>query len=127
MSTNISESDADAFVASWMAAWNSHDPDAIAAHYHDDVVYHSPFVARLAGGADGLRGREALRDYIAAALQKYPDLHFDPPLYVAAGAGSVCFVYYSVENLLAIETLLLDDDHRVTAAYCHYRTPATGS
>jgi hypothetical protein len=117
----MTEADADAFAEAWMDAWNSHDAARIAAHYHEDVEYHSPFVARIAG-AGSLRGRSAVEDYFAAALARYPDLHFGPALHVAAGAGSVSIVYRSVDNLLAIETLVLDDGGLVTRAHCHYRS-----
>lgn len=124
------ESDADAFVAEWMAAWNSHDVERIVGHYADDVEYFSPFVARLAvpaaPGAEGrLVGKEALREYVAAALARYPDLRFDPPSCVAHGAGSVSFVYTSVNGLTAVETLVFAAGSQVVArAHCHYRAPA---
>ena len=46
--TVLSESEADAFVAEWMEAWNSHDLERILGHYADDVEYSSPFIASLA-------------------------------------------------------------------------------
>lgn len=116
---------ADAWVAEWMAAWNSHDVDAIAAHYADDVEYYSPVIAQLADPSGRLDGIEAVRAYIAAALEKYPDLHFDPPAHVAMGAGSVVFVYRSIGGLLAIETLVFAPDGKVGRAHCHYR-PTSG-
>ena len=125
--TVLSESEADAFVTEWVAAWNSHDVERIVGHYADDVEYWSPFVAALAEpggpGADGrLAGKEQVRAYFAAALGRYPDLHFDPPVQVAAGAGSVSFVYRSVNNLTALETLVFAPGTRLVArAHCHYR------
>ena len=46
--TVLSESEADAFVADWMEAWNDHDLERILGHYADDVEYYSPFIAQLA-------------------------------------------------------------------------------
>lgn len=106
----------------WRAAWNAHDVDAITAHYAEDVVYQSPFLSSLADGAGELVGRAAVRDYVAAALERFPDLHFDEPHHVAAGARSFSMVYRSVNDLLAVETLVLDDDHLVRLALCHYCT-----
>jgi hypothetical protein len=111
---------ADAFVARWFADWNAHDADAIAAHYHPDVEYHSPFVAQLTGQPH-LVGHQAVHDYVAAALERFPDLHFDPPEVVAVGAGSVAFTYTSVNGLRAVETLVIGDDGLVRRAHCHYR------
>jgi hypothetical protein len=121
--TAPTEQQADDFVRDWMAAWNAHDADAIAAHYADTVEYHSPFVAQLAG-APFLSGRDAVRGYIAAALERYPELHFDPPIAVAVGAGSLSIVYRSVNDLLAVETLVFNEHGRVVRAHCHYRATA---
>jgi ketosteroid isomerase-like protein len=128
--TILSESEADAFVADWMEAWNSHDLDRILEHYADDVEYYSPFIAQMAqpgaSGADGrLDGKADVRAYFAAALEKNPDLHFEPPTHVAVGAGSVCFVYGSIKNLTAVETLVFAPGSRTVArAHCHYRSPS---
>jgi ketosteroid isomerase-like protein len=126
----MTEQEADAFVAEWMAAWNSHDVDRILEHYADDVEYYSPFIARMAEpggpGADGrLVGKAAVRDYFTTALGKYADLHFDPPAHVAVGSGSISFVYTSVNDLTAVETLIFAPGSEVVArAHCHYRPPA---
>jgi hypothetical protein len=117
----MTETQADAFVDEWLAAWNDHDADAITAHYHDDVEYHSPFVARLADGREHLRGKAAVREYVTSALARYPDIELGPVISVAPGAGSVAAVYRSVDGLLAIETLVLDDNGLVVRAHCHYR------
>lgn len=121
MTLLMTDADADAFVSDWLSAWNSHDVDRIAAHYHDDVEYHSPFVARLADARGHLDGKPAVRDYIRSALERFPDLELGPVIAVAPGAGSVAIVYRSVQNLLAVETLILDETGRVVHAHCHYR------
>jgi hypothetical protein len=119
----LTDTDADAFARSWLAAWNSHDPTRIAAHYHHDVEYDSPFVARISGG-DALHGRAAVEDYVTAGLARYPDLHFGPEITVAVGSRSVALVYRSVDDLLAVEVLELDDAGLVTHARCHYASDA---
>jgi ketosteroid isomerase-like protein len=124
--TVMTEDEAAAFVAGWMAAWNSHDVEGILEHYAEDVEYFSPIIAAMAEpgtpGADGrLDGQEAVRAYFTAALGKYPDLHFDPPWHVGAGAGSVSFVYGSINGLTAVETLVFRPGTRTVArAHCHY-------
>jgi ketosteroid isomerase-like protein len=119
----LTEVEAEAFAQSWADAWNSHDAVRIAAHYSEDVEYHSPFVARITGG-EALHGRAAVEEYAARALARYPDLHFGPEITVAAGAGSIALVYRSVDDLLAVETLVLDDTGLVSCAHCHYRSAA---
>jgi ketosteroid isomerase-like protein len=127
-SSVLTDGEADAFVADWMAAWNSHDVERILRHYADEVEYWSPFVAALAEpggpGADGrLAGKDQVRAYFTAALGRYPELHFDPPATVAAGAGGVSFVYRSVNDLTAVETLIFAPGTRLVArAHCHYRS-----
>ena len=111
----------DTFAAEWVAAWNRHDLDAILAHYADDVVFTSPFAVRLTG--DGtVRGKDALRAYFAAALTKFPDLHFRLR-HALAGVNSLVLLYDSVEGLLAAEAFEFDSGGKVTRVNCHY-TPA---
>jgi ketosteroid isomerase-like protein len=127
----MTEQEADAFVAEWMEAWNDHDLDRILGHYADDVEYYSPVIAQMAEpggpGADGrLVGKDRVRAYFAAALERIPDLHFEPPTVVAVGSGSVSFVYGSIRDMTAVETLVFGPGTRTVAkAHCHYRAPAT--
>lgn len=109
------------FAADWVAAWNCHDLDAILAHYADGVEFTSPFAARLTGGGT-VRGKDALRAYFAAALAKFPNLHFRLR-YTLPGVNSLVLVYDSVEGLLAAEAFEFDAGGKVTRVNCHY-TPA---
>ena len=116
----LTEERAQALAAAWIAAWNAHDLDAILAHYHDDVVFSSPFAVELAGRADGtLTGKDQLRDYFERALQSFPDLQFRD-LDVRVSAASICLVYRSVRDLVAAETMVLDEDRRVVRVYAYY-------
>ena len=109
------------FAEEWVASWNSHDLERILSHYAEDVVYRSPFVAQLQGVPDGvLVGKPALRAYVQAGLQRYPELRFVGPR-VFAGAGSLVLEYESVNGLLAAETFVLDRDGRACQVFCHYR------
>ena len=51
------------------AAWNAHDPDAVAAIFAPDAVI------RDVGSPDVLRGREAIRARAADLLVAFPDFH----------------------------------------------------
>ena len=120
----ISEEQAAAFARDWFDAWNRHDLEAILAHYDENVVFRSPFVAKLAGEPFGtLRGRTRLRAYFAEALRKYPDLHFSD-LRVHAGVSSVALTYRSVAGLDAAEVMTLDAAGRVVAVDAHYAKEA---
>ena len=81
------------FAADWYAAWNAHDLERILSHYANDVEMASPLVSALTGEADGrIVGKEALRAYFAAGLEKYPELHFEP-LELFVGVSSLVLRY----------------------------------
>jgi ketosteroid isomerase-like protein len=66
------------FAARWEQAWNAHDLDALLAHFSPNVVFTSTVAAQLLPDCDGvIRGRDALRDYWAQALELLPDLKFE--------------------------------------------------
>lgn len=86
----IDQRRAEDFAREWVEAWNAHDLDRIMAHYDDDVVFTSPFVAEVAGRADGtIEGAASLRPYFTAALARSPDLHFADVSVSLARAASV--------------------------------------
>jgi ketosteroid isomerase-like protein len=117
----MDENRADGFAQEWLEAWNTHNLEAILEHYHEDVVFSSPFAVELSGRIDGtLRGKDELRAYFERALQTFPELEFSE-LRVCAGATSVCLIYRSVRRLLAAETMVLGGDGRVQRVYAHYQ------
>src|SRR5690349_21379940 len=59
-------------------AWNAHDLGRILAHYADDFEMTSPYIASLTGEPTGrLAGKEAVGAYWRAALERFPDVHFE--------------------------------------------------
>ncbi|MEU1347135.1 nuclear transport factor 2 family protein [Streptomyces sp. NPDC005775] len=66
------------FATQWQNDWNSHDLERILAHYHEDVTFSSPMIARFTGDASGtVRGKAELRAYWARGLELIPDLAFE--------------------------------------------------
>jgi steroid delta-isomerase-like uncharacterized protein len=53
------------------AAWNAHDPDAVAAVFAENAV------VREAGNATESRGRDAVRARAVALLTAFPDFHLE--------------------------------------------------
>jgi ketosteroid isomerase-like protein len=119
----VDEAAARAFADGWYAAWNAHDLDAILEHYADDVDLSSPLVAGLAGDPGGrLVGKEALRRYFAAGLERYPDLRFEP-LELFVGVDSLVLRYVSVGGRPSAEVVFLGDDGKVHRYVAHYGSP----
>jgi ketosteroid isomerase-like protein len=109
-----------ALAEEWYAAWNEHDLDRILSHYSEDIVFTSPFVAKLGSNPDGrLTGKEALRDYFAVALERFPDLEFEP-IALMTGVESMVLHYHSVERRLAAEVLFLGPDGLIRETVAHY-------
>jgi len=101
--------DPEAFARSWADEWNSHDLDAILAHYSPGVVFHSPVAARLLPETGGtVRGLDALRDYWSKGLAAYPDLHFDV-LEVFAGTDTLVIRYQAGQGDVRAEVLTFED------------------
>lgn len=99
----------DAFAAAWRDAWNSHDLDAILAHFTDDVIFTSPAAQRIVGGDGVIRGKEALRSYWRAGFELIVDLHFEVEA-VYSGVNTVVINYRNQLGNLVCEVLHFDGD-----------------
>ena len=110
---------AQAFVESWLQAWNNHDLEAALSHFADDVVFTSPVAARIIEGSDGIiRGKAALREYWREGLRRIPDLHFDL-LGIYVGQSTLVINYRNQSGGLVSEVLTFDG-HLVTAGHGTY-------
>lgn len=109
-----------AFAASWYAAWNAHDLDAIMGHYTPGIEHSSPFIKRYNGTDEvALRGIAAVRDYFGRALLRNPTLRFDP-LHLTVGLESVILVYRRMTGDLAAEVFFFDGSGKVVRSVSHY-------
>ena len=107
------------FAEQWYTAWNAHDLAAILDHYADDVEMVSPLVSALTGSDDNtIAGKDALRTYFAAGLEKYPELHFEP-IELFVGVASLVLQYRSVGGNLAAEVIFLDSKDKITRYFAH--------
>src|SRR5919201_6502528 len=103
-----SEAAAREFADRWIAAWNSHDVDAILEHYRDDVEFESPFATNFTPDGSGvIRGKDALRTFFVRTLGAYPDLRYELER-VCAGVSSIAVAYRTVNEQHAIEVMELD-------------------
>ena len=111
--------DKDKFAREWLTAWNSHDVDAVLAHFRDDVVFTSPVAARLLPETGGVvRGKSALRDYWTTALAQLPDLHFE--LVAVYQGESMLVVNYRNERGRLVNEVLAFEGDRVREGHGTY-------
>lgn len=114
------ESQARAFAASWYAAWNAHDIDAIMSHYAPNIEHSSPFIKRYNNSDDlSLKGIDAVRDYFARALLRNPTLRFNPE-HVTIGLESVTLIYTRMTGDRAAEVFFFDKSGKITRSVSHY-------
>jgi ketosteroid isomerase-like protein len=112
--------DAKEFAKDWIAAWNSHDIDAIMSHYAENVVLTSPVVIKVTGEASGtVNGKEALRKYFQKGLELLPDLRFTL-IETMRGLSSVVLYYDNHRGTKTGEFMELDVDGNVVRVVANY-------
>jgi hypothetical protein len=118
--TRLTPQAAQAFAHSWYGAWNAHDLDAIMSHYAPAIEHSSPFIKKYNGTDEvSLKGIGAVREYFKRALERNPDLRFNP-LYVATGLESTVLVYTRMTGDLAAEIFFLDAGGKIVRSVSHY-------
>lgn len=116
----MTEAFARQFADHWLAAWNAHNLDAVLSHYAPDFEMSSPLIAAMGINPSGtLRGKDAVAAYWRAALDRLPDLRFEP-IAVLAGAASLVIHYRTSFGKLAAETFVFDQQDKVIRAAAHY-------
>jgi hypothetical protein len=114
------EADAKHFAHRYIAAWNSHDLDAIMSHYAQDVVLISPTAARLLEDPSGtVRGDAALRNYFKRGLEAYPNLHFEL-LDVMFGLSSIVVCFKNQKGTKTAEFMEFGKEGRATRVVANY-------
>jgi len=110
------------FAETYYAAWNARDLDAVLALYAEDVEFRSPYIAALGFASDGiLFGRDALRDYFKAALERAPNLQFEPES-LCVGAGGHVLIYRNHRGERAAEYHSFNAAGEVDLAEATYET-----
>ena len=112
--------EAQQFANEWIAAWNSHDLDAILSHYDENVALTSPVAARLLNDPSGtVRGKAALRAYFRRGLEAYPDLRFQL-LDVMSGLSSVVLCYKNQKGTKTAEFMEFGERRKVVRVVANY-------
>ena len=114
------ESQATQFARQWVAAWNSHDLDAIMSHYDADVVLTSPAAAKILEDPSGtVEGNAALRNYFRRGLEVYPNLHFEL-LDVMSGLSSVVVCHKNQKGTKTAEFMEFGKNGKIMRVVAHY-------
>lgn len=114
------DSEARQFASDWIAAWNSHDLEAILSHYDENVVLTSPVAAKLLNDPSGtVRGKAALREYFRRGLDAYPNLQFELQD-VMFGLASVVLCYKNQKDTKTAEFMELGEDGKVIRVVANY-------
>jgi len=114
------ELDSQRFAHEWIAAWNSHELDAIMSHYDGNVVLTSPVAARLLNDPSGtVKGSEAVRTYFKRGLEAYPNLQFELED-VMSGLSSVVLCYKNQKGTKTAEFMELGPNGKVIRVVANY-------
>ncbi|HXJ96593.1 MAG TPA: nuclear transport factor 2 family protein [Terriglobia bacterium] len=116
----MTEPQAQGFARHWVAAWNSHDLDAILSHYDEAVVLISPAAARILNDPSGtVQGKVALRNYFERGLELYPNLHFEL-LDVMWGLSSIVVSYKNQKGTRTAELMEFGEHGKIIRAVANY-------
>jgi ketosteroid isomerase-like protein len=111
------------YVKRWVAAFESKDLDRVLAFYSNDVIFHSPLVARLSHDPSGtVQGKAALRAYVKKGFEVFDHIKFTV-LDVLRGVDSIAIHYKGITGTHVVEVLFFDKDGVVRESYVHYASP----
>lgn len=110
----------DTFSREWIAAWNSHDLEAILSHYDENVVLTSPAAAKILNRPSGtVEGKAALRDYFQRGLELFPNLRFEL-LEVMSGISSIVVCYTNQKGTKTAEFMEFAKNGKVIRVVANY-------
>ena len=111
------------YVKRWVAAFESKDLDRVLAFYTDDVIFHSPLIARLSHDPSGtVQGKAALRAYVRKGFEVFDHIKFTV-LDVLRDVDSIAIHYQGITGTHVVEVLFFDKDGMVRESFVHYSSP----
>jgi hypothetical protein len=103
--------EANEFAREWESAWNRRDLEAVLRHFHDEAVFTSPVAQRIGFAQDGVvRGKDALRRYWTAALDRNPNLRFQVTA-IYQGVNTLVIAFKNQEGINRVEVLIFRHGH----------------
>ena len=107
------------FARDRMEAWDSHDLERILSHYSEQFEMSPPVIIQMAGESSGtLKGKNAVRNDWAKALEIIPDLRFER-LALLNSVNSLTLTYKGARGRLSAEAFHFGPDHKVSRSYAH--------
>jgi hypothetical protein len=104
----------------WLAAWNSHDLDAIMACYADDVDFSASTVVTRWERPDGrLHGKDELRRHFSRGLELAPDLVFTKVALLTNPSG-YALLYQRENGNRVLDAVELDEHHLAIRVRAYY-------
>ena len=112
---------AEDFARDWLAAWNDRDIERILAHYSEEIVFHSPRIAKVMGSqVMSVFGKRSLREYWVKALAAAPQLFFELDE-VLVGSDTLTILYTNHREELVAETFVFGPEGKVVRSIATYR------
>lgn len=113
--------DLEARARAWLDAWNARDLERILALYAEDCVMVSPNIVGQGLDLSGvLHGKVALRAYWRVALERQPDLRFDP-IDIYASPDSVAIRYRNQHGREVCEFLRFNPSGLIVQGAANHR------
>jgi hypothetical protein len=107
----------------WLAAWNSHDLDAIMACYSEDVDFVASTVIHRWGREDGhLRGSTELRRHFELGLGLAPQLRFTEEAFLVSPVG-YALLYRRESNNRVLDVVELNTSGQAARVRAFYENP----
>lgn len=112
---------ADAFARDWLSAWNDREIERILSHYSEEIIFHSPRIARVLGkDVMSVFGKRALRDYWTKALALAPQLFFEMDD-ILVGSDAMTILYTNHREEQVAETFVFGPAGLVVRSVAAYR------
>lgn len=112
---------AENFARDWLSAWNDRDIERILSHYSEEIIFHSPRIAKVMGkDILSVFGKKVLRDYWTKALALAPQLFFELDD-ILVGSDAMTILYTNHREERVAETFVFGPAGKVVRSVAAYR------
>lgn len=109
----------------WEEGWNRGDVDTIMEPFAEDVVFSSPFVAKLTGDPNTttISGYEALRSYVSDSLRRAAGIRYTlDATYIGVDTVILAYTFHAPNGVsnTGADSMRVDGDGKVVEWRSHY-------